>query len=95
MLEPLLSFAVRAAIVAVSFFAAAATTLGVGAAFHAASAQPWLRDTPAAREAVAACPARAGRDARRECVRVLVARAQARDAGAARLAAADRAAGRP
>lgn len=77
----------RAALVGASFVTASTLLLALGAAFDAASREPWLRDTPQARAAVAACDAHAARDARRGCLRAVVAEARARDAGAARLAA--------
>lgn len=77
----------RAALVAASFVTTSALMLALGAAFDAASREPWLRDTPQVRVAVAACDARASRDARRNRLRTVVAEARARDAGAARLAA--------
>jgi hypothetical protein len=78
---------IRAALVLASFVATSTLMLTLGALFDDASRQPWLSDTPQARSAVAACHAQAARDARRHCLRAVVAEAQARDAGASRLAA--------
>jgi hypothetical protein len=86
MLDRLKAIAARTAIVAASFVATATLMLAVGAAFHAASSQPWLRDTPQARTAVAQCAGRPDRETRQRCLKAVVAEARARDAGAARLA---------
>ena len=77
----------RAALVLASFFTTSTLLLVLGALFDDASRQPWLRDTPQARAAVATCHAHAAREARRSCLRAVVAEAQARDAGMSRLAA--------
>jgi len=68
---------------------AAAQFIVVAAVFNDASREPILRDTPHNRLAVARCDAKATREARDRCVRLLVAAAKASDAGAARLAAAE------
>ena len=78
----------RLTIVGGAFVAAAATVLAVGALFHHAARDPWLRDTPQAREAVARCEALDGRGRQQACLRDVVAAAQRRDAGLTRLAAA-------
>lgn len=77
----------RCALVAASFVTTSALMLALGAAFDGASREPWLRDSPQARVAVAACESRAARGGRRDCLRAVVAQARMRDAGAARLAA--------
>lgn len=77
----------RAALVLASFFTTSTLLLVLGALFDDASRQPWLRDSPQARIAVAACHAHAAREARRSCLRAVVAEAQARDAGMSRVAA--------
>lgn len=80
----------RAAIVVCAFIATSLLMVAVGALFEAESRQPWLRDTPAARQAVASCDAHGARvDAavRQRCVRGLVAAAHAPDAAPTRLAA--------
>jgi hypothetical protein len=60
--------------------------LAVGSAFYTVSSEPVLADSPEARAAVAACDVNGDRVARQNCIRRLVARAQARDAGASQLA---------
>jgi hypothetical protein len=80
-------FVARAALFVAAFLAASASMLLVGAAFHSASPPAWLRDSPQARAAVAECAAASHRREQQACVRRVVADAQARDAGAARLAA--------
>jgi len=79
----------RAALFCASFVTTSLLMLSVGAAFHGASSQPWLRDSPQARDAVARCMANVDRSARHACIGTLVAAARARDAGLgpARLAA--------
>ncbi len=77
----------RAACFAGAFVASATVLLAVAAAFDSTSSAPVLRDTPAARLAVARCDALADRAQRHVCVRRLVAEAVARDRGEARLAA--------
>ena len=52
----------RAALVLASFFTTSTLLLVLGALFDDASRQPWLRDTPQARAAVATCHAHAARD---------------------------------
>lgn len=81
-----LSTLTRATIVAASFVATSLTLAAVGLAFDAASAPPWLRDTPEARREFARCAAIAERPARRDCLHTIVADARARDAGRLRLA---------
>lgn len=80
-------FALQLTLVGGAFVAAAATVLAVGALFHHAARDPWLRDTPQAREAVARCEALDGRGRQQACLREVVAAAQRRDAGLTRLAA--------
>jgi hypothetical protein len=77
----------RAAIFGASFVVTALLMVVVGAAFDSASSQPWLRDSPQARQAVAHCRAHAGRAAQRDCLSQVVAAARARDAGVAHWAA--------
>ncbi len=60
--------------------------IAVLGAFYSVSSQPLLADSPQARSAVAGCEARADHDARQRCMRRLVARAQAEDAGASQVA---------
>ena len=78
----------KAALVAASFAASSALFLAVGAAFHSASSESWLRESPHARLVAERCDALSERAARHGCVRAAVAQAQSRDAGAAQLAAA-------
>lgn len=87
MLERLKSFLAGSAIVAASFAASSLIMLAVASAFHAASSEPWLRDSPHARAVAERCGTYAGREARHQCVRGAVMQARARDAGAAQLAA--------
>jgi hypothetical protein len=82
------SHAARAVIFVASFAAASAVMVAVGGAFHAAGSRAVLRDSPHARAVIARCDARPQRDERRDCVRRVIAAAQARDAGAAVLASA-------
>jgi hypothetical protein len=77
----------RAAVFAAAFVTSATLLLAVGGAFYSVSSEPVLADSPQARFAVAGCDAIGDRVARQRCVRRLVAEAQARDAGAAQLAA--------
>lgn len=79
---------VRAALVAASFAASSLTVLAIGALFHHAARDPWLRDTPQAREAMARCEALDERRRQQACLRAVVAAAQQRDAGATQLASA-------
>jgi hypothetical protein len=81
------SLSARAAIFTAAFATSATLLLAVGAAFYSVSSEPVLADSPQARSAVARCDALGDRVARQHCVRRLVAEAQARDAGAAQLAA--------
>jgi hypothetical protein len=81
------NFLARAALFGASFLVAALLMLAVGAAFDGAASQPWLRDSPQARHAVAHCMAHADRGAQRDCLQQVVAAARARDAGAAHWAA--------
>lgn len=77
----------RAVLAGAAFATAASVMLAVVVAFGAVSSEPFLRDTPAARLAVARCEALGERQAREGCVRRLVAAAKASDAGGARVAA--------
>jgi hypothetical protein len=90
MFERLKLFLARAALVAASFAASSLIMLAIGSAFHGASSEPWLRDSPHARAAAERCAVYAARQARHQCVRAAVMEARARDAGAAQLAAAER-----
>lgn len=81
------SFVVRAALVAASFVASSSVMLGVGAVFDSASREPWLRDSPQARLAMADCNARSSRAEQRGCARQVLAAAQARGAQVATIAA--------
>ncbi|MCW5636598.1 MAG: hypothetical protein KIT17_24930 [Rubrivivax sp.] len=80
---------VRAALASVAFVAAAAVVCAVAVAFDSVSREPFLRDSPEARFAVARCDALGERAARHRCVARLVAAAKASDAGAARVAAVE------
>jgi hypothetical protein len=77
----------RATVFAAAFATSATLLVAVGGAFYSVSSEPVLADSPQARFAVAGCDARGDRVARQHCVRRLVAEAEARDAGAAQLAA--------
>jgi hypothetical protein len=91
------NFWARVALFAAAFTTSATLLLAVVGAFYSVSSDAVLADSPEARSAVAGCDARGDRVAQQHCVRRLVARAQARDAGAsqiARLAAHPRGAGR-
>ncbi|MCL4697590.1 MAG: hypothetical protein KJ023_11160 [Burkholderiaceae bacterium] len=77
--------AVHAALAVAALATAAATLLVVLAAFAGAASEPFLRDTPAARLAVARCDALGERGRRHACVHRLVAAAKASDAGAGRV----------
>ena len=81
------SFVVRAALVAASFVATSGMMLGVGFVFDSASREPWLRDSPQARLAMADCSARSSRAEQRGCARRVLAAAQAREAHVAVAAA--------
>lgn len=76
----------RAAWVAASFAASSLTVLAVGALFHHAARDPWLRDAPQARENVARCEALDDRGRQQACLRAVVAAARQRDAGATQVA---------
>ena len=74
----------------VALFAAALATsttllVAVLGAFYSVSSEAVLADSREARYAVAECAARGDRVAREHCVRRLVARAQAQDAGASQI----------
>lgn len=79
----------RVALAAAALAVAAMQFIVVAAMFDDVSREPFLRDTPQNRLAVARCEAQGSREARQHCVRTLVAAAKASDAGAARLAAAE------
>jgi hypothetical protein len=87
MFDKFSSAVARIAWFAASFAATSVLLLGLGALFGAASPPTWLRDTPQSRAVAATCAARADRAEQRDCMREAIARAQARDAGATRLAA--------
>lgn len=78
---------VRAAMFAASFASSSLVFVALGAAFHNVSSDAWLRDSPEARRVAARCEGYGERKARHDCVRGAVMEAQARDAGAAQLAA--------
>ena len=77
----------RAAVFAAALATSATLLLAVGGAFYSVSSEPVLADSPQARSAVAGCDALGDHAARQHCVWHLLAEANARDAGAARLAA--------
>jgi predicted deacylase len=77
----------QAIVCAAALAATAAVMAAVAVAFHSASAEPWLRDSPAAQRVAGRCFALEGREARQACVRAAVAQARERDAGLMRLAA--------
>lgn len=79
--------ALHAVAAVASFATAAAVLFTIVAAFDSVSREPFLRDSPEARAAVARCEARGDRAERQRCVRRLVAAAKASDAGATRVAA--------
>lgn len=81
-----LTSAVRAVVVVASFATAATVMIAVLAAFDGASREPFLRDTPEARLAVARCEASGERAQRAQCLRRLIAAAKASGPGAARVA---------
>lgn len=66
----------RAAIVSAAFVASASLMLGVGLLFDGASREPWLRDNPQIRAAVAQCQAKAAPADRSACVRRVFAEAR-------------------
>jgi len=76
---------VRVALGAAAFATSATLMLAVLGAFYSVSSEAVLADSPEARAAVAGCEARV-RLGRQQCVRRLVANAQARDAGASQVA---------
>ena len=76
----------RLALFAAAFAMSATLLLAVVGAFYSVSSEPVLADSPEARSAVVGCDAHGGRVARQDCVRRLVAKAQARDAGASQVA---------
>jgi hypothetical protein len=74
-------FWLRPALFAAAMGMSATLLLSVCSAFYIVSSEPVLVDTPEARSAVAGCDALGNRMARKGCVRHLVARASAQDAG--------------
>jgi hypothetical protein len=80
------TFRARLAPFAAAFATSATLLLAVVGAFYSVSSDPVLADSPEAQSAVAGCDARSDRVAREHCVRRLVAKAQARDAGASQVA---------
>lgn len=78
----------RASLALASFVSSSLLVLAVGAVFDSASSQPWLRESPQSLRVAQRCAALPERAARHACVKAAVAQAQARDAGAAQLAAA-------
>ena len=76
----------RVALCAAGLAMSATLLLAVGSAFYSVSSEAMLADSLEARSAVAACEARGDRIARQQCVRRLIARAQAQDAGASQVA---------
>lgn len=85
--ERLKGLLARVAVFAAAFVTSATLLLAVGSAFYTVSSEPVLADSPRARLAVAGCDALGDRVARQHCLQRLVAEAQARDAGAAQVAA--------
>lgn len=79
----------RAAFAGAAFAAAATLVFAVVAAFDSVSREPFLRDTPEARLAVARCDMLGERQARQHCLQRLVAAAKASGAGASRVAAVE------
>lgn len=79
--------ALRLTLVGGAFVSASVVVTAVGSLFHHASRDPWLRDTPQAREAVARCEALDGRGRQQACLREVVAAAVRRDASLTRVAA--------
>jgi hypothetical protein len=77
----------RVAFGAAAFATSATLLLAVLSAFYSVSSEALLADSPEARSALAGCESRGDDVARRHCVLRLVARAQARDAGASQVAA--------
>jgi hypothetical protein len=78
---------VGAACFAAAFVASSFVVLAVGVAFHVASREPWLAESPQSRAVAQRCFADGERADRYRCVRAAVAAALARDAGAAQVAA--------
>ena len=87
MIDRLKSTLIRSALVAASFVATSSLMLTIGAVFHGASSQPWLRDSPQARAAVARCAALVHRNDRLDCMHTVIAQARQRDNGTTRVAA--------
>jgi hypothetical protein len=79
------NFWTRAALSAAAFAMSATLLLAVVSAFYIVSSEPVLADSEEARAAVAECDAHVDRVARQRCVRRLVAKAQAEDAGASQV----------
>jgi hypothetical protein len=88
MYEKLKHQATRAALFAGAFVTTAIVMAGVGALFHGESRQTFLRDTPMARAALAACRAQAASHVPAGCVQEQLALARQR-AQSTTLAAAD------
>ena len=80
------NFWARVGLSAAAFATSATLLLAVLAAFYTVSSDPVLADSPEAQSAVAGCDALRERVARQQCVRRLVARARAQDAGASQIA---------
>jgi len=78
--------AMRTVVAVAALATTAAVMLVVLAAFDGVSREPFLRDTPEARLAVARCEATGERAHRASCMRRLIAAAKASGAGAARVA---------
>lgn len=78
MYEKLKHQATRAALFVGAFVTSAVVMGGVGALFHGESRQTFLRDTPMARAALAACQAQAASHVPAGCVQVQVALARQR-----------------
>jgi hypothetical protein len=76
----------RVALGAAAFATSATLMLAVLGAFYSVSSEAVLADLAEARSAVADCESRGDDVAQRNCVRRLVANAQARDAGASQVA---------
>ena len=80
-------FWLRPMLFAAAMGMSATLLLSVCSAFYIVSSDPVLVDTPEARYQVAGCEALGDRVARQRCVRHLVTRASAQDAGTSQLAA--------
>ena len=76
----------RVALCAAALVTSSTLLIAVLGAFYSVSSEPVLVDSPEARSAVASCDARADTVARQHCLRRLVARAVAQDAGASQVA---------